>query len=82
MTYQPSQSEDVTLKCLPNGVQFDKDGNPRERYVRIGYDGSWCVCKPSEVADMTADAEPGKYELRDVFYSRQEIEAMPEFEGW
>jgi hypothetical protein len=28
------------------------------------------------------DAEPGKYELADVFYSQQEIDAMPEFDGW
>jgi hypothetical protein len=83
MTYQPHQSEDVTLKCLPNGAAFDKDGNPRARYVRIAYDGSWCICKPGDVEAMVGDAdESHRYITEDVYLSAQEYEALPEFEGW
>jgi hypothetical protein len=76
------RTDDALLaqKCLPDGVPFDKDGNPRKRYVRITYDGLTCVSEPQDVDDMT-EGDPD-YKLEDVMLSEQEYEALPEFEGW
>jgi hypothetical protein len=79
MTYQPHHSEDVTLKCLPDGVPFDREGNQRRRYVRITFDGLSCICEPGDVGDLAGD---GDYTLEDVHLSEQEFEALPEFGGW
>jgi hypothetical protein len=67
-------------RCIPNGLPFDKDGNPRRRYVRITFDGVSCVSEPKDAADMT-QGESG-YQLEDVMLSEQEYEALPEFGGW
>lgn len=80
MTYQPHQSEDVTLKCLPNGLPFDKERNPRIRYVRVSFMGTSCIVTPEEAA--TFAAEGSAYKLEDVTFSRQEFEALPEFTGF
>lgn len=83
MTYQPHQAEDLTLKCLPNGLPVDKDGNPRIRWTRISYDGQWCICKPGDVEAMIGDADdPHNYKTEDVYLSQQEVDALPEFGGW
>jgi hypothetical protein len=66
-------------KCLPF-LPFDKDGNPRHRYVRVTYQGVSCVLEPIEAADLTLGH--ADYETRDVYLSEQEYEALPEFGGW
>ncbi len=68
--------------CRPGGLPFDKDGNPRIRWVRISFEGSWCVCRPADEPDMTAGMEPSEFSTEDVMLSEQEVAAMPEFEGW
>lgn len=52
-----------------------------ERFVRVMYDGSWCVMEPDDAADMTADSEGG-YQTEDVFITRDQFERMPEFNGF
>ena len=81
MTYQPHQSEDLTLKCLPDGMPFDKDGNQRKRYVRLEHDGAWCICTPGDAADMIGD-DASEYTASDVMLSEPEFNALPEFGGW
>jgi hypothetical protein len=80
VNYQPHQSEALWNKCLPNGVPFDKEGNPRVRYVRVSYEGTSCVMTPAEAEDMTMGH--ADYALSDVLLSEQEFEALPEFGGW
>lgn len=67
---------------FPDAKPFDKDGNMREAYVRITYDGTHCICKPSEVAAMVPADDASAYQVADVLFSRQELDAMPDFNGW
>jgi hypothetical protein len=82
MTYQPSQSEDVTLKCLPHGVLFDAFGRQRVRYVRVIHDGITCVVPPGDVAAMVDSERPDDYRTEDVYLSKEEFDALPEFDGF
>ena len=72
--------------CLPDGLPFDQQGNPRKRYVRVNCDGGYCVMDPVEADQYKLEAarwEPEtKYEYTDVMLSEQEYEALPEFAGW
>jgi len=55
----------------------------RETFVRVELDGSWCICEPRDVPDMTVDAEAGEtYIVTEVRMTRREFERLPEFEGW
>jgi hypothetical protein len=69
-------------KCLPDGVPFDKDGNPRKRYVSITHDRRTVIVEPREVADVLEDLDPDTYQIKDVFYSEEEFDELPEFDGF
>ena len=55
-----------------------------ERFVRLVYDGSWCVMEPDDAKDMIADgiAEGEEYQAEDVFLTRDQFGALPEFSGF
>lgn len=49
-------------------------------YVKVACVGGACfVCKPSEVADMTA--EEADFKIDEVQMTEAEFEALPEFQG-
>jgi len=54
-----------------------------ERYVRLAIDedGPWCICTPKEAEMMEADADE-PYIKRDVMLTRDQVEKMPEFDGF
>lgn len=55
----------------------------QERFVRLKYDGSWCVMEPDDAQDTIGDAPIGvEYEVEDVFLTRDQFEALPEFAGF
>ena len=51
-----------------------------ERFVRVTYDGSWCILEPSDAEDMIADG--GDYKTEDVYLTRDQFDALPEFTGF
>jgi len=72
--------------CQPNGLMFDRLGNPRKRYVRISFDGASCVFKPSDADAFLRiheeDGEDMNYTTEDVYLSQQEFETLVEFTGF
>ena len=52
-----------------------------ERFVRAVYDGSWCVMEPDDAADMIVDSGE-EYQTEDVFLTRDQYDALPEFSGF
>ena len=55
-----------------------------ERYVRVkikGTKGPVCICDPRDVPDMTSDCET-EYDLEDVYMTKDQVEALTEFEGF
>jgi hypothetical protein len=68
--------------CLPNGVLFDAFGRERVRYVRVIHDGTTCVVRPGDVADMIDSECPDDYRTEDVYLSKEEFDALPEFDGF
>lgn len=68
--------------CLPNGVLFDAFGRERVRYVRVIHDGTTCVVPPGDVADMVDSERPDDYRTEDVYLSKEEFDALPEFDGF
>lgn len=52
-----------------------------ERFVRVMYDGSWCVMEPDDAEDMIAESGE-EYQTEDVFLTRDQFERMPEFQGF
>lgn len=79
----PTQAEqDAGSKCQPDGLMFDAFGKPRTRAVRITLDGVHLICRPEEVDSMIEGDDRSRYTFSDVYVSDDEIERLPEFEGW
>ena len=68
--------------CLPNGVMFDAFGRQRVRYVRVIHDGTTCVVPPNDVASLVDSERPDDYRVEDVYLSKEEFDALPEFDGF
>jgi hypothetical protein len=68
--------------CLPNGVLFDWKGNTRVRYVRVTHDGTHCVVPPDDVQSLVDSERPEDYQTQDVYLSKEEFDALPEFDGF
>lgn len=68
----------------PEGLMFDAFGNPRVRYVRIHYDGSFLVLPPKEAESYMADigSDGTDYTTSDVYLSEREFDDLPEFDGF
>ena len=62
-------------------LRVDAFGNPRVRHVRVTVDGTSCICRPDEVSDWAGD-DPSQSTLTDVWLSYEEVELLPEFEGF
>lgn len=54
--------------------------NKIERFVRVSYDGSWCVMEPKEALEMVKDSD--EYKTMNVFMTRDQFNALPEFTGF
>lgn len=58
----------------------------KERFVKITYDGSSCTMEPDEAISFMGavkyDDETEDYKHEDVYMTREEFEALPEFEGF
>ena len=52
-----------------------------ERFVRLIYDGNWCVMTPDDAADTIADSND-EYQIEDVFLTPDQFDALPEFSGF
>jgi hypothetical protein len=77
-----NERENPTIKCPPRGVMFDAFGRPRVRYVRVSHDGTTCVVPPGDVAAMVDSERPDDYRTEDVYLSKEEFDALPEFDGF
>lgn len=80
--YAPLDGEPEFQSWIQQLRGYDAAGNPRERYALIRFDGSWCICKPGDVAAMVPSEDADAYQVEDVYMSPQEVEALPEFQGW
>lgn len=52
-----------------------------ERFVRQTYDGAWCILEPGDAEDMVANSSE-EYQTEDVFLTRDQFDALPEFSGF
>jgi hypothetical protein len=52
-----------------------------ERFLRVEYDGSWCVMEPMEASDLIGSGN-GEYTTEQVFLTRDQFEKLPEFAGF
>lgn len=50
-------------------------------YVRVSHDGSSCVMEGQE-AEALLKEEPGVYDTTEVWMTRAEFGALPDFSGW
>lgn len=78
----PKHEQERGSMCLPDGVMFDYLGNPRVRYVRVIHDGSTAVVPPGDVAAMVDEENATDYRTEDVYLSKEEFDALPEFDGF
>lgn len=63
-------------------LRVDAFGNQRTLAKRITLDGSHLICRPDEV-DMILDGEDrSQFTITDLYLSEEEIESLPEFQGW
>ena len=55
----------------------------KHRYVRVVIDGQRCTMEPREAEALISSApiEADAYPLQDVWLTRAEFEALPEFQG-
>ena len=60
----------------------DAFGRPRTRYVRVIHDGTTCVVQPGDVAALVDAERPEDYRTQDVYLSKEEFDALPEFDGF
>lgn len=76
--------------CQPDGLMFDAFDNPRVRYVRVSYDGSHMILSLPEVEAWKMEAEAAAASIgqtdphtySDVYLSKEEADALPEFDGF
>lgn len=54
----------------------------RQLYKRVEVDGTSCILKPSELADFLDGSEPTDYKIIDVMLTPEQVEKMPEFQGF
>lgn len=54
----------------------------KRRYLKVRpiEGGAWCIMEPRDFEDMTSEFHT--YEVRDVWMTDAEWEALPEFDGW
>jgi hypothetical protein len=76
----------MNLESLPPGACIDPVLYPEltepKRFVRIEYQGTYCICKPDEAQDMIELGFEDEYTVTDVFMTQQEFDALPEFMGF
>lgn len=53
-----------------------------EEFAIVEMDGSFCVCRPSEVADFIDGGEEDQYKITKVMLAPDQVEKLPEFEGF
>lgn len=72
--------------CCEPMLMFDRQGNPRTRYVAIGYDGANMIETPEGAARYLEAArlegDDTAYTLTDTYLSKQEFDDLPDFEGF
>lgn len=55
----------------------------KERFVRVEMDGSWCVMPPEDAKEFIEPNDFGdKYTHSDIYLTRDQYKALPEFEGF
>jgi len=54
-----------------------------ERFAIIEHDGAWCVVESHNIDDFLTDAEIGEvYTISFIALTRDQVESMPDFEGF
>lgn len=63
---------------------FDALFGQRETFVRVEYEGSWCIVEPHEALDIAVSAgnEVLDYVITEVRMTRRQFNNLPEFEGF
>lgn len=54
----------------------------KRKYLRLEHDGAHCVIEPHELETFAYDGEAGDLVITELWMSRAEFEALPEFTGF
>ena len=55
----------------------------RREYIVLTYDGTPCTMRPADACDTLQDSsDPKSYEVKSVWMTPHQYDAMPEFMGW
>lgn len=55
----------------------------KREYIKLNVDGQWCVMTPLDAcAELQACDNPSEYTIESVWLTKEEFEAMPEFDGF
>ena len=57
-----------------------------EQYVRVGFDGSWCIMTADDEADYRKDVnlygDPDEYKYEYIYLTNDQFNSLPEFAGF
>lgn len=52
-----------------------------EKFVCVSYGGQWCLMEPDEAKTFIAESGD-EYKTEEIFLTRDQFEALPEFDGF
>ena len=67
-------------KYSPPDHHPDCEDYKTERFLRVVYDGTYCLIEPGDLTDLMGDE--GGYEVEEVFITRDQFDRVPEFQGF
>lgn len=69
-------------RTYPHATHFpDCDKYKPERFVRVELDGTAAIMEPAEAEAMASDSQE-EYQLSDIYLTRDQFNAIPEFAGF
>ena len=64
-------------------IQWIKDRIIKREYIELGWDGTFCAMTPEEACEQLQDSDdPRGYTVRSRWMTKQQFDALPEFEGY
>lgn len=54
---------------------------PAEKFIRINYQGSYCIIEPRDLNDMLDEGDED-YTIEEIYMTRRKFNNLPEFDGF
>jgi len=58
----------------------------QQKYIRLEYDGTYCIMTPDDAMDYMDDCEyekdAGEYKYEEIYLTQDQFEKLPEFQGF